>query len=110
MAKTQNHVQLVGYLGGDPILRKAANGRAFTRLRMATDYYRWLPDGSVMKKATWHTIMAWSHVAESIQETFIKGSHVMIQGSICNRSFVGSDGIKKFFSHVEATTVVDLDR
>jgi single-strand DNA-binding protein len=110
MAKTQNSVQLIGYLGGDPVLRKAANGRAYTKVRIATDFYRRHPDGTILKKVTWHTIMAWAHLAESFPETFIKGSHVMIQGSIRNHSFTGRDGSKRFFSHVEASSVVDLDR
>ena len=110
MAKTQNSVQLIGYLGADPVLRKAVNGRAYTKVRMATDSRRKLPDGSFVKRVTWHTIMAWSHLAESFPETFIKGSHVMIQGSIRNNTFTAEDGSKRFFSHVEASKVVDLDR
>lgn len=110
MAKTQNSVQLIGYLGGDPVLRKAVNGKPYTKIRVATDYYRRRPDGSIMRKVTWHTIMAWNSLAESFPETFMKGSHVMIQGSICNNTFTDKEGVKRFSSHVEATKVVDLDR
>lgn len=108
--KTQNSVQLIGYLAGDPVVRKAVNGRPYTKVRMATDYYRRQPDGTVLRKVTWHTIMAWGQLAESFPETFIKGSHVMVQGSIRNNRFTGKDNTSKFFSLVEASKVVDLDR
>ena len=101
---------MIGYLGADPVLRKAVNGRPYTRVRIATDFYRRKPDGSVLRKVTWHTIMAWSHLAESFPETFTKGSHVLIQGSIRNNTFTNKDGSKRFSSHVEASKVVDLDR
>ncbi|MEO8174211.1 MAG: single-stranded DNA-binding protein [Sediminibacterium sp.] len=110
MAKTKNSVQLVGYLAADPVLRKAVNGRPYTKVRMATDFYRRQPDGSILRKVTWHTIMAWAHIAESFPATFIKGSHVIIEGSISNNTFLGNDGSKKFFSHIVVSRVVDLDR
>lgn len=108
--KTQNSVQLIGYMGSDPVLRKAVNGRAYTKVRLATDFYRRQKDGTILRRVTWHTVLAWSHLAEDLPETFIKGSHVMIQGSIRNNTFHGKDGNKRFFSHVEASKVIDLDR
>ena len=32
MAKTQNSVQLIGYLGGDPVLRRSVTGSPYTRV------------------------------------------------------------------------------
>ncbi|MES2006295.1 MAG: single-stranded DNA-binding protein [Bacteroidota bacterium] len=110
MAKTQNSVTLVGYLGADPVLRKAVNGKSYTKFRMATNSYWRKPDGSIVRKAIWHTIMIWNHLADALVETFIKGSHVMIQGSIRNEKFTGKDGTQVFFSHVVASKVTDLDR
>ena len=110
MAKTQNSVQLIGYLGADPVLRKAVNGKSYTKFRLATDFYRRKKDGSIVRKVVWHTIMVWNHLAESLLETFIKGSHVLIQGSIRNEKFMGRDGVQVFFSHVVASKIVDLDR
>jgi len=110
MTKTQNSVQLIGYLAGDPVVRKAVNGNPYTKLRLATDYYRKKPDGTVVRKVTWHTIMTWNHLAESLSETFTKGSHVLIQGAICNGSFSGKNGEHLYYAHVRASKVVDLDR
>lgn len=108
--KTQNTVQLIGYLGIDPVMKKAINGSPFTRLRLATDYYRKTEDGSVIHKKTWHDVIAWDKLAESVLDNFIKGSHILVQGSIRNRTYVDKKGATKFETIVRASQLLNLDR
>jgi single-strand DNA-binding protein len=108
--KTQNDVQLIGYLGSDPVVKKAANGSPFSRIRLATDDYRRMADGKVIHKATWHDVLAWDKLAEIVPENFIKGSHILVKGSIRNRFFIDKEGHKRFISEIRATQLLNLDR
>lgn len=108
--KTQNHTQLIGYLGNDPISRTAINGSKVARLRLATDYYRRDNSGNVIRKVTWHDILAWDHLAEKIPGNFIKGSHVLIQGEIRHRTYNDEKGHKRYITEIKALTILNLDR
>ena len=108
--KTQNNVQLIGYLGGDPVIRKAINGSILARFRLATDYFRRRKDGTVIKKTTWHNILAWDFLAEKVPEHFIKGSHVLVQGEIRHRTYKNKVGEIKNITEVRASGLLNLDR
>lgn len=107
--KTQNQVQLIGYLGKDPILSIAKNGSPRAYLRMATDIFRRNDDGSTFKKTTWHDIVAWDKKAATIENNFIQGSHVLIEGEIDYRTY-SKDGIKRYITRIIATKIMNLDR
>lgn len=108
--KTQNHTQLIGYLGNDPVSRTAVNGSKLARLRLATDYYRRTGSGNVIRKVTWHDILAWDHLAEKVPGNFIKGSHVLIQGEIRHRTYTDQQGQKRYITEIKATSILNLDR
>lgn len=107
--KTHNSVQLIGYLGKDPIISIAKNGSARAYLRMATDIFRRKGDGSTFKKTTWHDIVAWGKKAERIENNFIQGSHVLIEGEIDYRIY-SKDGKKRYSTRIIAKKLLNLDR
>ena len=107
--KTQNEVQLIGYLGQDPIMSVAVNGIKRAYLRVATDQYRKHQDGTEWKKTTWHEVVVWDKKAANIENNFIKGSHVLVEGAIEHRRFYKGNE-KRFHSRICATKVMNLDR
>lgn len=108
--KTQSSVQLIGYLGHDPKMKTAVNGSLFARLRLATDYFRRKKDGTFIKKTTWHDVLAWDALAETIPGNFITGSHVLVQGDIRNRTYKDMQGIIRHITEFHATILLNLDR
>ncbi|MES2373404.1 MAG: single-stranded DNA-binding protein [Bacteroidota bacterium] len=108
--KTENSIQLIGYLGHEPTLKKAYNGSLYTRLRVATDYFRRTSDGTVIKKTTWHDVMVWDQLAEKVPDNFSKGSHILIRGYSLNRTFKNKEGIYKKITEVKANHLLNLDR
>ncbi|SDW45997.1 single-strand DNA-binding protein [Hydrobacter penzbergensis] len=108
--KTQNNIQLIGYLGADPVLRTAVNGAKLARFRMATDYYRRSKSGTVLKKTTWHNIIVWNKLAELCPGNFIKGSHILVQGQIRHRTYQDDSGHTQHFAEVRASQLLNLDR
>ena len=108
--KTENSVQLIGYLGNDPALKTANNGSPYTRLRVGTDYFRRKKDGTLIKKTTWHTIFAWDGLAEKVIHNFSKGSHILIRGQNYNRGFIDKSGTSRHITEVRANHLLNLDR
>lgn len=108
--KTQNKVQLIGYLGIDPIIRKFPSGNVKATLRLATDKYRKDNDGNVQHIVMWHNVIAWGDIAEKIENDFIKGSHVMVQGELVHSTYEDLTGHIRFVSEIKAETLMNLDR
>lgn len=108
--KTQNKVQLIGYLGCDPKAKIAVNGSRFARLRVATDYFRRKKDGTILKRTTWHDVLAWDWLARKVPENFIKGTHILVQGDIRHRTYKDKTGVLRNISEVHATHLLNLDR
>ena len=108
--KTQNNVQLIGYLGIDPVIRKFPNGNVKASLRLATDIYRKDDTGKVFRKVTWHNIVAWGTMAEKMANDFIKGSHVMVQGELIHSTYEDLTGHTRYVSEIKAKTLMNLDR
>lgn len=108
--KTQNTVQLIGYLGQNPVTKTAVNGSRLARLSLATDYYRKNQSGEVIRKVSWHNIMVWDKLADCIDSNFISGSHVLIVGEIRYRSYINKRGEHKNTAEIKAHKVLNLDR
>jgi single-strand DNA-binding protein len=108
--KTMNRVELVGYLGNDPVSKTAANGSKMVRLRMATDHYRKDKEGKIICKVSWHDILAWDRLAEEIPGHYIRGSHVLVQGEIRYRIYVDPQGQQRSVTEIKAFMILNLDR
>lgn len=108
--KTQNKVQLIGYLGHDPIVGTTANGAQYAKIRMATDDFFKDAAGNKHQVTTWHDITAWDAIATSVSGNYIKGSHVMIEGRIYYRTYEDKTGHVRYVTEIKAMTLINLDR
>lgn len=80
------------------------------RFSVATnDSYR-TGNGEWVSQTQWHNIIAWGKLAEKVEESFGRGSEVSIEGKLMNNSYVGKDGVKKYFTHVQAFQVEQVER
>ena len=81
----KNHVELIGFLGQDPELKRSAKGRAFTRLSIATAA-RWKDrSGEYQERTEWHTAFLWGKRAEAAARLLKKGAHVLVEGELRSR-------------------------
>lgn len=108
--KTQNLVQLIGYVGADPIRRSSITGNPLARFKLATDYFRRTDDGTVIRKTTWHHVIAWDAMAENVMTQCGKGSHLLVQGEIRYRSYQNKEGHKVHTTEIRLQTLINLDR
>lgn len=109
MYALKNKVQLIGNLGNAPEIKSIESGKKMARFSIATnENYRNLK-GEKVTETTWHNLVAWGKVAELAEKFLQKGTEVVIEGKLINRSYTDKDGIKKYISEVQVNELLLLN-
>ena len=103
-----NKVLLIGNLGKDPELRYTPDGLAILKFPIATSEYFNDKSGNKSEKTTWHNIVAFGKMGQTLANYLNKGKQVFVEGRINNRSYDDKDGNKKYISEIIATNIVLL--
>ena len=106
MARTINHVTLLGRVGADPDLRSTKSGTAVVQLRLATDRYT-KPNETT--ETDWHSVVVWSKTAEAVARYVAKGDRVHVTGRLLQQSWQTDSGERRSRTEVHANEVVFLD-
>ncbi len=109
MARGVNKVMLIGNLGQDPEVRSTGSGTAVCNLRIATNESYKDQDGQLVEKTEWHSVVAWSRLAEICGEYLKKGSRVYFEGSLQTRSWEDRDGNTRYTTEIKAREMMMLD-
>lgn len=105
--KTLNRVQLVGYVGNDPVIRQCNNGNYVASFPVATH----LRLKNTQLKTTWHEIKIFGEEKiKTISNHLIKGSHVLIEGSLEYNDYFNEQGLKMQSAEINAFYYMNLDR
>ena len=103
-----NQITIIGFAGQDAELRNTSNGAALATLSVATKE-SWKNDKDEWQSRTdWHRVLAFRKLAE-YAKTLVKGSHLMVQGSLRSREYE-KDGVKHRVFELRADTIAKLDR
>lgn len=105
-----NKVTLVGYVGKDLITIKLENGDKRVAIRMATHNCAKNAAGEKVYHTIWHDIVAWDNVAEFAERNFVKGSKIMVDGSITYRTYPDRQGHIRYITLITAKSLMNLDR
>ena len=108
MARGINKVILIGNLGQDPELRYTGSGTAVCNLRLATNESYKDSNGDLVEKTEWHSIVAWSRLAEICGEYLKKGSQVYFEGSLQTRQWEDREGNTRYTTEVKAREMMML--
>ena len=108
MAKGVNKVILVGNLGQDPELRHTGSGTAVCNLRLATNESYKDSNGDWVERTEWHSLVAWSKLAEICNEYLKKGSQVYFEGSLQTREYEAKDGVTKYATEIKVKEMMML--
>lgn len=108
--KTQNKVQLIGYVGKDPLIKTTSNGRKLALIRVATDLFFTAVNGNTIKHTTWHDVIVWEKKAEMAANIFITGSHILVEGRIVYRTYEDRTGHTRYVTEIKAESLMNLDR
>lgn len=89
------YITIVGSLGGEPELRFTPAGKAVASFSVAVSSRKkdgngaWKDDGT-----TWYRCTVWDQEAENVTESLVKGTRVIVQGSLKLRQWEAKDGTK----------------
>ncbi|MFQ3575122.1 MAG: single-stranded DNA-binding protein [Cytophagales bacterium] len=105
-----NKVILIGHLGNAPEIRTLNDGTKVAHFSLAINEYFKDSKGELQTSTDWHNIVAWKGIAEIAEKLLTKGSQVMVEGKLKNRSFEDKEGIKRYVTEVVAEQLVLLDK
>ncbi len=100
-----NHVQLIGFLGADPEVKKFDNGRLMARFQMATNDYYTDSKGERITQTEWHQVVAWGKLAELCQSKLKKGAKVAVIGKLSWYSNNDAEGNKHPMVNIQANEI-----
>ena len=100
-----NKVILMGFLGGDAVVRTGKNAKQFTMLSLATKESRKdRESGKYSERTEWHNLIVFGKLAEFAAK-LKKGAHIQIEGKIQHSEY---KGVKT--DTIRVTSILKLDR
>jgi single-strand DNA-binding protein len=106
MYALKNKVQLIGNLGNNPEVKSLDGGKKVARFSIATNESYRNTKGEKITETQWHTLVAWGKVAEIAEKYLQKGSEVVIEGKLINRSYNDKEGNKKYITEVQVNEIL----
>jgi len=102
---TLNKAQIIGNLGNDPETRFTQDGRAVTKISVATtDKWKDKSSGQNKEKTEWHRVVAFDRLAEIMGEYLKKGSSVYVEGKLQTSSYE-KDGSTRYSTEIIAQSM-----
>jgi len=108
MNALKNKVQLIGNLGNAPEIKNTESGKKLARFSIATDENYLNIKGEKVTETTWHNLIAWDKLAGIVEKYLKKGSEVVIEGKLINRSYNDKEGNKKYVTEVQVNELLML--
>jgi len=108
MNAIKNKVQLIGNLGNVPEIKNTDNGKKLARFSIATDETYHNAKGEKVTETTWHNLVAWGKLADVAEKYLHKGTEIIIEGKLINRSYNDKEGNKKYISEVQVNEMLML--
>lgn len=96
----KNKVQLIGNLGKDPELKNVGSGQALLRLSLATNERYRTVDGEWKDNTQWHPIVLWGKQAEKLAGMVRKGSGLVVEGRLVQRTYESKEGERRYSTEV----------
>ncbi|ADV83171.1 single-stranded DNA-binding protein [Terriglobus saanensis] len=100
-----NKAILMGFLGGDAVVRTGKNNKPFTTLSLATkESYKDKETGKYNERTEWHNLIVFGKLAEFAGK-LKKGAHIQIEGKIQHSEYKGVQT-----DTIRVTSILKLDR
>ena len=97
-----NKVFLIGRVASDPELKTTPSGQNVCTFSLATNRVWKGTDGQKKEESQFHRIVLWQRLAQIASQFLNKGSLVLIEGRIQNRSWEDKTGSKRYTTEIIA--------
>lgn len=109
MARSVNHITLLGNVGNDPE-QKHFGERSVVNFSLATsDSWKDKTTQEWKEQTQWHRVCAWSPLAETIMKYVKKGSRVYCTGKVKYNKWQDREGRDVYSTQIEIRELVLLD-
>jgi single-strand DNA-binding protein len=96
----RNKVTLIGHLGNAPELKTFEGDKKMVKVSLATREVYKNKKGERVSDTTWHNVIAWGQLAETMSRYTQKGSEVAVEGKLVNRSYTDKEGVKRYSTEI----------
>lgn len=110
MYALRNKVQLIGNLGNAPEIKVTESGKKLAKFSMATNEDYRNAKGEKVRETQWHNLVAWGKVAELAEKYLNKGSEIVVEGKLINRTYEDKKGVKKYITEVQVNELLLLGK
>lgn len=102
MSTLKNKVSLIGRIGAKPEEQVFQSGVKKTRISLATNESYKDKKGEWVENTQWHNIIAWGNQVDRVIRSLDKGTEVIVEGRLVNRSYEDSkSGERRFITEIE---------
>jgi single-strand DNA-binding protein len=108
MYALKNKVQLIGRLGAKPEIKTTENGKKVANFSLAVNESYRNAQGQRITDTQWHRVVAWGKVAEIAEKYTDKGSEIVVEGKLINRSWTDKEGQKRYITEVQINELLLL--
>lgn len=106
-----NMVIFAGFLGAEPEIRTAQNGKQVASFRVACTKSWKDAGGQRQERTEWATCVAWGPTADLVGKALKKGSRCQVVGELQTRSWDDkATGAKRYATEIQVNQLVLLDR
>lgn len=110
MRNLRNQVQLIGRLGADPEMTELSTGSQKAFMSIATSETYQNKSGEKVTDTQWHNVVAWNGNAKYAKSYLTKGTEVMVQGKLVNRSYEDKTGTTRYVTEVIVDQMLILNK
>ena len=101
MNTLRNKVSLIGRLGKQPEITKFQSGTQVAKMSLATREPYKDKNGEWVDNTQWHNIVAWGKQVDNVVKLLTKGTEVIIEGRLVNKTYETKAGEKRFSTEIE---------
>ena len=102
MSNLKNRVTLIGHVGQSPEVKSFDAKGKLARFFLATNESYKNSKGEKIDETQWHNVVAWNKLAEFVESYLEKGSYLVLEGKIVNRSYESKEGEKRYVTEIVA--------
>ncbi len=97
MTASYNRVQLIGFLGEDPVRREFQQGGAVVSFSLAThEHWKDAQSGERRQATEWHRVAIFNEALGKVAVSYLrKGSAVLIEGQLRTRKYKDRDQVER---------------
>lgn len=106
----KNKVQLIGNLGQNPEIKSLGEEKKVAHLSVATNETYRNAKGEKVTDTQWHSVVAWGRLAEIAEKMMVKGTEIVVEGKLINRTYTDKQGVKKYVTEVQANELLILTK